>query len=234
MGLTESQIELAKAALRQMNSDLQIALCVANDLRELRQAIASGIAGVLVADAGVCIHGTSSTTDFCPSIIQPRFRGLFQTILVNVTDAMLPLVSETEHAYLLPRDYDAAMFKKALDKALSLLEDCLELPLLIRMRRRDLVLQPGKIEYIESDLRKIKFHMGDETVEAYGKLSELAGQLPQYFVQCHKSFVVNMTFVGELDSDCLLLASGERIPVSQKRRRSTREALASFVGRTLQ
>ena len=70
-------------------------------------------------------------------------------------------------------------------------------------------------------------------VETYGKLSDLLQRLPQRFVQCHKSFVVNMGFIDEFGRTDITLTSGERVPVSQKRRASVREAFFKFVGRGL-
>jgi DNA-binding LytR/AlgR family response regulator len=231
MGLTAEQIELAKTALQQVGEDSQIALCVVKDFQELAQAAKTRAACVLVVDVNLCI-GEQSDANALASIVGGG--GGIQVVLVNVVDSMLPSISEINHAYLLPRAYDVKIFKRAVEKAFTLIDKRLDQPMLVHLRRRDLVLQPNKVVYIESDLRKIKFHMIDDIVETYGKLSELVGMLPCRFVQCHKSFVVNMSFVEELDKDSLLLSTGDCIPVSQKRRKMTREAIASYIGRVLQ
>lgn len=60
------------------------------------------------------------------------------------------------------------------------------------------------------------------TCESYARLSELEGQLNDRFFQCHKSFVVNMDRVTAFASTCFTLSTGERIPVSTRRRAEAR------------
>lgn len=230
MGMSSEQMEFAKSALRQRSAISDFALCVVKDGREVRRAFSQTVGGVLVVDARAYVEGKDGVS-LAAEVASAG--GNIRVVLVNVDDTLLVRVCETEYAYLLPLAFDEQMLTKALDKALALLDRSFEQPLVVCMRRRDLVIQPGKVAYVESDLRKIRFHVSGEAVEAYGKLSEVMAQLPSRFVQCHKSFVVNMGFVEEFDRDYLLLTTGDRIPVSQKRRKATREAFITYVGRVL-
>jgi desulfoferrodoxin len=71
----------------------------------------------------------------------------------------------------------------------------------------------------------------DEIVEVYAKLSDLMQKLPNRFVQCHKSYVVNMGFIKELAQDHALLTTGESVPISQQRRKPMREAFIEYIGK---
>lgn len=92
---------------------------------------------------------------------------------------------------------------------------------------------PSEIAFVESDRRRLRLHLRGEVLETYGKLSEVARKLPSSFVQSHKSFLVNLAFVRELRADSLVLTTGEVVPMSQKRRKATREAFRAYVGRVL-
>ena len=77
--------------------------------------------------------------------------------------------------------------------------------------------------------RKVRIHAGAEEIEAYASLSDLSAELPASFIQCHKSFLVNMDHVKELKADSVVLSSNQVVPVSQKRRKFVREAVFSRV-----
>lgn len=47
-------------------------------------------------------------------------------------------------------------------------------------------------------------------------------------MQCHKSFLANLSFVESYSADGLVLRSGETVPVSQKRRPEVRRAVLDF------
>lgn len=91
-----------------------------------------------------------------------------------------------------------------------------------------MLVEPSRISYIESDRRKVRIHAGAEEIEAYASLSDLAAELPASFIQCHKSFLVNMDHVKELKADSVVLSSNQVVPVSQKRRKFVREAVFSL------
>ena len=65
--------------------------------------------------------------------------------------------------------------------------------------------------------------------ETYGKLADYERRLPERFVRCHKSFLVNMDYVVACRSNELVLSTGQTVPVSQSRRKSTQEAVRAYV-----
>ena len=156
-----------------------------------------------------------------------------QVVYTGVTEATLASVQKSSYAYLLPPVANNEDVVSALSKAVSLLTKELERPLLIRTRKFNKTVLPSRVSYIENDLRKIRIHVDDDVIEAYGKLSGILKMFPRRFIQCHKSFVVNLGFVAELGHESLTLTTGAKIPISQKRRKATREAFASYVGRAL-
>ena len=90
--------------------------------------------------------------------------------------------------------------------------------------------QPSRITYVESDRRKLHIHAGKDVLTTYATLDALMRDLPDTFVRCHKSFLVNMRYIAFIEATRIGLLSGEVVPVSQKRRRATQEAFARYVG----
>ena len=86
-----------------------------------------------------------------------------------------------------------------------------------------------QVAFVESNLRKVRVCLADgESLETYATLAGLLKKLPPTFVQCHKSFLVNMDHIAELRPDCVVLQSGDTVPISQARRKATREAFLSY------
>ena len=96
----------------------------------------------------------------------------------------------------------------------------------IKVGRKVICIDPSEVEYIESDDKKIRLFINGECLETYGSLRKTLQKLPNTFVQCQKSFVVNMDHIQELDGDRILLSSGVYLPMSQKYRHDIRTAFS--------
>lgn len=72
-----------------------------------------------------------------------------------------------------------------------------------------------KIEYIEQSVHQINYHMNDSsTLTAKGKLDDILEQLDgKMFLRCHKSFVVNLDYVMEIDKELKVfhMESGDNV-----------------------
>ena len=89
------------------------------------------------------------------------------------------------------------------------------------------------IVVVESDRRKVCVYAGGERVESYKTLTQLKPLLGDGFVHCHKSFLVNMARVRQLEPDMLLLENGEKIPVSRKLKKQTKEQFLQYLAQQL-
>ncbi|WP_353654920.1 LytTR family DNA-binding domain-containing protein [Clostridium sp. CCUG 7971] len=50
------------------------------------------------------------------------------------------------------------------------------------------------------------------------------------FVRCHKSFLVNLSYVENIKSNTIVLECGEEIPVSRYRHKEVKEKFLRFIG----
>ena len=217
-------------ALEQCSTPHEIQIHSFTDRSELNIMVAYEGADVLFCDVRADDYGIGGI-DVAQEVLSANQR--MQVVYTGVTEATLASVQNSSYAFLLPSTTSAEDVARALNRAIALQSKGLERPLLIRTRKFSRTVLPAHVSYIESDLRKIRIHVDDEVIEAYGKLSGILKVFPRRFIQCHKSFVVNLGFVSELGHEFLTLTTGVKIPISQKRRKKTREAFASYVGRAL-
>lgn len=89
-----------------------------------------------------------------------------------------------------------------------------------------------EIVYLESRNHAVLVHTRGSVITTYQKLEELMTQLPQTFVQCHKSFAVNLCEIRQFRAAGILLRDGTRIPVSRSRNAAARAAFFALIGQS--
>ena len=81
------------------------------------------------------------------------------------------------------------------------------------------------ILYIEAFSHTVTLHTtGKDEYSFYKRISELEDELPDCFVRCHRSFIVNINHVFTIKQTMLELDQSIELPVSQRRRAPTQEA----------
>ena len=174
--------------------------------------------------------------DSVPSVdfIQRRFPSGCGTQIIYVTAYIeyCTRVYRTEHVYFLTKPVAQDDLCDALDKAFANLRSLAGRAIAVRTGSSIVALEPRTILYAESDRRKLRIHTHARVIETYMPLSELAGRLPTTFIQPHKSFLVNMAYIQEMQKSDILLTNGELVPMSQKRGRQMRETFLDYLGET--
>ncbi len=72
------------------------------------------------------------------------------------------------------------------------------------------------ILYLSSDKRIINIVCRDETIEYYGKLADELKKLPDYFLQVHTSYVINMNAIKKSNGDSVIMNNEKEINISRK------------------
>ena len=74
------------------------------------------------------------------------------------------------------------------------------------------------ISYLEARDKKIVVHLQKQEFSFYSSLQKLESSLPDYFVRCHRSYIVNFMFVQKADvmNSVFYLDKKTVIPISQK------------------
>lgn len=78
----------------------------------------------------------------------------------------------------------------------------------------------NKILYFEKALRKVEIHTDDITLEFYGKFIDFAEDLPKYFVQISRSFLINLRRIRAYGSKSVTMDNGVVISIGDQFRES--------------
>lgn len=105
--------------------------------------------------------------------------------------------------------------------------------LLLKANGASVALPFQSIRYLESRGHAVMIHTARDEFTVYEQLQILADRLPPSFIQCHKSFIVNMRYIQRFCAADIFLRSGTRIPVSRSKYLETKAAYFAFVGREL-
>ncbi len=80
----------------------------------------------------------------------------------------------------------------------------------------------SQIRYVESQKHMLIVHGTQNTWETYGRLGDMASDMPDYFFHCHKSFLVNAHYIQSYEGRYFMLDNNIRVSISQNRRKEIR------------
>ena len=69
----------------------------------------------------------------------------------------------------------------------------------IRLDNDKTVIKEDSIRFIKKDGMKVIFHTDTRDYETYSSFNKISDMLPYNFVRCHKSYIVNMTKITDID-----------------------------------
>lgn len=69
----------------------------------------------------------------------------------------------------------------------------------IKIDNKNTIVDENEVYYIKRDAMKVIFHTPSRDYETYSSFNKLMESLPKNFVRCHKSFMVNINNVVNLD-----------------------------------
>lgn len=95
-------------------------------------------------------------------------------------------------------------------------------------------IRPDDVLYVESNLHKLTFHVrgqSENKYTMYGKLDEIEIKFQKYhFCRVHKSYLVNLKYVQNMERYEATLVNGEKVCVSQPRYKDAREKFICYQG----
>lgn len=88
--------------------------------------------------------------------------------------------------------------------------------LLVKKRQDQIFVPTDDILFLSVMGRKLTIKTLHDSIEVNGSLSEYIKQLPKYFVQCHKSYCINLRHIRKIHShNEVLLSNGENLPIGR-------------------
>lgn len=87
--------------------------------------------------------------------------------------------------------------------------------------------------YLESDNHRVLIHTEEQMYSVYDKLSNFQNQLPASFIQCHKSFLINMNRVKYIERNEICFPDGSRVPISKIHKEKVRKSYFLHLGKRI-
>lgn len=89
--------------------------------------------------------------------------------------------------------------------------------------------QQRNIDYIEACRDYVKVYVGDKVCESDRTLKSWEEELDSHlFVECHKSYIVNLESVKEMKKSVLILERGAEIPIARRRKNDVLQAIMRY------
>jgi DNA-binding LytR/AlgR family response regulator len=155
---------------------------------------------------------------------EPGCRFIF---LTAVPDYALQGYRVNAADYLL-KPVDAARLGRALDRCRAPAAPRPAFPLLLREGRGTRRVNAAEILYCRSDDKIVDFQGENWTASCRGKLADFLPQLPPWFVQTHRRYLVNLECVTTMTRDEMRLPGGG-VPIGRAFREHARKAYFGHV-----
>ena len=99
----------------------------------------------------------------------------------------------------------------------------------LRFGRTVCMVRQYQIDYLQACGDYVKVYVGEKVCESTKSLKnwkeELDGRL---FIDCHKSYIINLRRIRKVGKDMIFLESGEEIPIARRRRHDVTQAFMAF------
>lgn len=100
----------------------------------------------------------------------------------------------------------------------------------ISTQRTTIRLNIQDIIFAESNNHQITVYTEKNSYVVYEKISDIMKRLPNEFIQCHKSYLVNLNYVSVIDGKSVHMASGKKIPISRSYHSDVKDKFFTFIG----
>ncbi|MBS5788212.1 MAG: response regulator transcription factor [Clostridioides difficile] len=106
--------------------------------------------------------------------------------------------------------------------------------IVIKNRSNTYKIYSNEIKYIEVQKKEMSIHTINKSFDVRYSLGKIEKDLNlDNFVRCHKSFLVNLSYVENIKLNIAILESGEEIPISRYRYKDVKEKFLKFLGDTI-
>ena len=134
-------------------------------------------------------------------------------------------------SYVLEKPLDVSHVRKAVHKTVSELSESKEKNFTIINRQGIFTIPYKNIYYVESDKRKLNIYGEKGLIKSINlKISDfLKYEHDNYFLQCHKSYAVNLMHISQIEKYEIILANQVELPISQSRYTETKAGYVAFL-----
>ena len=140
-------------------------------------------------------------------------------------------VFKADPTYVLSKPLDMDHVKESIRKALQELNQAGGKVFTIINKQGIFTVPYVNIYYVESDKRKLNIYGKEGLVKSINlKISDfLTYEHGDSFLQCHKSYAVNLRHISQLEKYSIILKNGKELPISQSRYADTKAGYVRYL-----
>ncbi len=97
--------------------------------------------------------------------------------------------------------------------------------LIVKFAREVHIVPVDTIDYVESIKRKVFIHADSGVHQMYSTMRDVIARLPESFLRCHNSYLVNAERVASITPTEVVLVSGTKVPMSKRYAKEVRKRL---------
>lgn len=202
-------------------------------LEELREAIEFGAHFDLVL-LDIEWNLPSNGIDFAAELypISPSTQIIYVTGYNDRFSQQIFLKPANICGYLV-KPVERELLFQLLAKAWKTAEEWEEQKLLVQQKGVLHAIPLRKIYYLESRGHQVTVHTAEDRILCYDRLESMKDRLPEHFLQCHKSYLVNLDNVRRVERNRMVLKNEEEVPISKARYAQARTAYFRYAGENL-
>lgn len=133
---------------------------------------------------------------------------------------------EVEALHYLLKPVDRSKFFAVLDRYIK--RHTPENDIMLNCDEGSMHISPDMVVFCEAVGKKTHMHMRDKVIVCNSGISAVKNMLPEEFVFCHRSYIVNMRYVRSIGKTDIMLDSGEKIPLSRRLYKEVNERFIRF------
>ncbi len=207
----------------------EVSVIIYRDLQELEEDYEIGnernIADILLMDIDKDgVEGINAVAR-----LQERFACL-KVIFITAQAELSTEIFRVNPSNFLLKPIDDEKLLDAIERAVKQTKEEEEECFLVTFKGAVFKIRFRDILYFESEKRTVILHGRKESWTIYRKLDEVQEQVPDYFVRCHQSYLVNLRQVESLKPLCMELIQGDTVPVSRPKYKDTKVRFMEYWG----
>lgn len=159
-----------------------------------------------------------------------KINGLQLARMIREEDRLIFLVFTTALKKYAPKGYEVSAFRYLIkplqeDEVFQVLTEASRM--LVERKKEAVIVTRGDesrrifmddIYYIEVDNHYIILHLCEESIRFKAKLKEFETQFKEpQFCKCHRSYIVNLKYVGKISREGVEIDSQKTLPISRSR-----------------
>lgn len=129
----------------------------------------------------------------------------------------------------LMKPVDSELLTENIRKVAAEIQETDKSRLLVKYKSIMRSIRPEEILYLESAGHMVTIHTTTGKHSCYDQLEKLFERLPESFIQCHKSYIVNMDEIRRIERNRILLADDTEIPISKSRYSDARRRYSHYM-----